>query len=91
MDQSFLHSDLITYDVPAVWDGRFFRLENHIARLDASCGKIRPKAAAAARKKIKRILMDMLATGGIRDAFVELIVTRGFKGVGESRGEKILR
>ena len=26
MDQGFLHSDL-TYDVPAVWDGRYFRLD----------------------------------------------------------------
>src|SRR5690348_11693951 len=31
VDQGFLHSDL-TYDVPAVWDGRFFRLDDHLDR-----------------------------------------------------------
>ena len=40
MDQGFLQSDL-TYDVPAIWDGRFFPLDDYIARLDVSCKKIR--------------------------------------------------
>jgi branched-subunit amino acid aminotransferase/4-amino-4-deoxychorismate lyase len=82
LDQGFLHSDL-TYDVPAVWDGRFFRLDDHLARLDLSCGKIRLKLPLP-REEIKRILLDMVAQSGIRDAFVELIVTRGMKGVRES-------
>ena len=30
-DQGFLHSDL-TYDVPAIWDGQFFRLDDHLDR-----------------------------------------------------------
>lgn len=88
LDQGFLHSDL-TYDVPAVWDGRFFRLDDHISRLDASCGKIRLKLPLP-REEIKRILLDMVARSGIRDAFVELIVTRGFKGVRESKPEDIV-
>lgn len=40
LDQGFLRSDL-TYDVPAVWDGRFFYLNNYLARLEASCKKSR--------------------------------------------------
>ena len=40
LDQGFLHSDL-TYDVPAVWDGRFFRLDDHIDRFFESCTKLR--------------------------------------------------
>lgn len=79
LDQGFLHSDL-TYDVPAVWDGQFFRLDDHIARLDASCGKIRLKLPLP-REEIKNILLDMVAQFGIKDAFVQLIVTRGLKGV----------
>ncbi|KIW00469.1 uncharacterized protein PV09_07993 [Verruconis gallopava] len=82
LDQGFLHSDL-TYDVPAVWDGRFFRLDDHLERLDISCGKIRLKLPLP-REEIKKILLDMVAQSGIRDAFVELIVTRGMKGVRES-------
>jgi branched-subunit amino acid aminotransferase/4-amino-4-deoxychorismate lyase len=88
LDQGFLHSDL-TYDVPAVWDGRFFRLDDHLDRLDLSCGKIRLKLPLT-KGELKRILLDMLAQSGIRDAFVELIVTRGMKGVRESKPEDIV-
>lgn len=79
LDQGFMHSDL-TYDVPSVWDGRFFRLDDHITRLEASCAKLRLKLPLP-RKEVKRILVDMVSTSGIRDAFVEIIVTRGLKGV----------
>ncbi|KAJ6094541.1 D-aminoacid aminotransferase-like PLP-dependent enzyme [Penicillium canescens] len=79
LDQGFMHSDL-TYDVPSVWDGRFFRLDDHIARLEASCTKLRLKLPLS-REEVKRILVDMVAKSGIRDAFVEIIVTRGLKGV----------
>src|SRR5689334_7655199 len=40
LDQGFLRSDL-TYDVRGVWDGRFFRLDDHLDRLEASCEKMR--------------------------------------------------
>ncbi|KAL4906338.1 hypothetical protein BDW74DRAFT_177352 [Aspergillus multicolor] len=79
LDQGFMHSDL-TYDVPSVWDGRFFRLDDHLARLETSCGKLRLKMPLP-RAEVKRILVDMVAKSGIRDAFVEIIVTRGLKGV----------
>lgn len=82
LDQGFLHSDL-TYDVHAVWDGRFFRLDDHLARLDASCGKIRLKLPLP-KEEIKTILLNMVAQSGIKDAFVELIVTRGMKSVREA-------
>jgi branched-subunit amino acid aminotransferase/4-amino-4-deoxychorismate lyase len=87
-DQGFLHSDL-TYDVPAIWDSRFFRLDDHLNRLEASCHKIRmtlPKP----KEEIKRILEDMAATSEIRDAFVELIVTRGFRGVRDTPHDQIV-
>lgn len=83
LDQGFMHSDL-TYDVPSVWDGRFFRLDDHISRLEASCTKLRLKLPLP-REEVKKILVDMVAKSGMRDAFVELIVTRGLKGV---RGAK---
>lgn len=79
LDQGFMHSDL-TYDVPSVWDGRFFRLDDHIDRLDKSCGKLRLKLPLP-REEVKRVLVDMVAKSGIKDAFVEIIVTRGLKGV----------
>ncbi|PKY08743.1 D-aminoacid aminotransferase-like PLP-dependent enzyme [Aspergillus campestris IBT 28561] len=83
LDQGFLHSDL-TYDVPAVWDGRFFRLDDHLSRLESSCHKLHLKLPLP-REQVKQILVDMIAKSGIQDAFVELIVTRGLQGV---RGAK---
>lgn len=79
LDEGFMHSDL-TYDVPSVWDGRFFRLDDHIDRLQASCAKMRLQLPLP-REEVKSILVEMVAKSGIRDAFVELIVTRGLKGV----------
>lgn len=79
IDQGFMHSDL-TYDVPSVWDGRFFRLDDHMDRLEASCAKMRLKLPLP-REQVKEILVNMVAKSGIKDAFVELIVTRGLKGV----------
>jgi len=88
LDQGFLHSDL-TYDVPSIWDGRFFRLDDHLARLELSCSKIRLRLPLP-RAEVARILVDMAARSGIRDAFVELIVTRGMKGVREATAEDLV-
>ncbi|PMD21217.1 D-aminoacid aminotransferase-like PLP-dependent enzyme [Hyaloscypha hepaticicola] len=78
IDQGFLHSDS-TYDVPSVWDGLFFRLDDHLERLSLSCTEIRLHLPLP-KEGIKKILLDMVSKSGIKDAFVELIVTRGFKG-----------
>ncbi|KAL6694306.1 D-aminoacid aminotransferase-like PLP-dependent enzyme [Trichoderma pleuroticola] len=79
LDQGFMHSDL-TYDVPSVRDGRFFRLDDYLDRLEASCKKMRLRFPID-REEIKSILVDMVAKSGIKDALVELIVTRGLTGV----------
>ncbi len=81
LDQGFLRGDL-TYDVPGVWDGRFFRLDDHLDRLDRSCEKMRMKVPLE-REEVRKLLLQMLAKSGIRDAYVELIVTRGLKFVRE--------
>lgn len=88
LDEGFMHSDL-TYDVPAVWDGRFFRLDDHISRLEASCNKMRLKLPFSTGE-LKRTILEMLVKSGIRDAFVELIVTRGLKGVRGNKPEDLL-
>jgi branched-subunit amino acid aminotransferase/4-amino-4-deoxychorismate lyase len=81
LDQGFLRSDL-TYDVPAVWDGRFFRLDDHLDRLNASCEKLRLRIPMA-RPALRDTLVELASRSGIRDAYVELIVTRGLKFVRE--------
>jgi branched-subunit amino acid aminotransferase/4-amino-4-deoxychorismate lyase len=80
-DYGFLRSDL-TYDVPAVWDGRFFRLDDHLDRLERSCAKLRlepPMSKAAMRA----MLIALVAKTGLRDAYVDIIVTRGVPKLGE--------
>ncbi|KAF5135046.1 putative branched-chain-amino-acid aminotransferase [Metarhizium anisopliae] len=79
LDQGFWHSDL-AYDAPAVWNGRFFRLDDHIDRLDASCDKILLKSPLP-RDEMKRILCDMVSKTGLRDAQAVIIVTRGLTDV----------
>ncbi|KAK1255629.1 hypothetical protein MKX07_007888 [Trichoderma sp. CBMAI-0711] len=88
LDQGFLHGDLC-YDVPSVWDGKFFRLDDHITRFESSCAKMRFKLPLP-RDELKAILFDMVAKSGMRDAYVELIVTRGLRGVRGSKPEEIV-
>jgi branched-subunit amino acid aminotransferase/4-amino-4-deoxychorismate lyase len=85
LDQGFLHSDL-TYDVPAVWNGRYFRLDDHLDRLERSCAAMRLRCPLD-RASLKSTLIEMIARSGIRDAYVQLIVTRGLKFVREVRAE----
>jgi branched-subunit amino acid aminotransferase/4-amino-4-deoxychorismate lyase len=77
LDQGFLHSDL-TYDVPAIWDGRFFRLDDHLDRFWRSMDKLRLKSPMS-KQEMRAKLIDMAAKSGIRDAYVQMIVTRGMK------------
>ncbi|KAK3715409.1 hypothetical protein LTR37_007137 [Vermiconidia calcicola] len=82
LDQGFMHSDL-TYDVPSVWDGRFLRLDDHLTRVQQNCVKMRLHFPIP-REEIKRLLVETVARSGIRDAFVQIMVTRGLEGVHES-------
>ncbi|MCL6284186.1 aminotransferase class IV [Ruegeria sp. 2012CJ41-6] len=85
LDQGFLHSDL-TYDVPAVWDGRFFRLDDHLDRFEASIAKLRMRNPLS-RKDMRAKLIEMVAMSGIRDAYVQMILTRGLQFIRQSAPE----
>lgn len=81
LDTGFVRSDL-TYDVVAVWEGRFFRLPDHLERLLAGCRRIR-LIPPMGKDEIRAILLETVRRSGLRDAYVEVIVTRGVPGVGE--------
>lgn len=87
LDEGFLHSDL-TYDVLHVWDGRFFRSEDHLDRIDRGIKKLRLNWPVP-RNEVKDIMIDMVQRSGIKDAFLKLIVTRGLKGVRGSKSKDI--
>ena len=74
-DYGFLRSDL-TYDVPAVWNGRFFRLDDHLARLARGCAKLR-LTPPMSTPEIREMLIELVRLTELRDAYVDVIVTRG--------------
>lgn len=81
LDAGFLRSDL-TYDVVAVWKGKFFRLENHLDRFEKGCTGIRVRPPLA-RDQMRQILIEVVRRSGLRDAYVEMIVSRGIPSPGQ--------
>src|ERR1700694_4619043 len=69
LDVGFVRSDL-TYDVVAVWEGRFFRLGAHLARLERGCERIRI-VPPVTRNELREIMLQVVRRSGIRNAYVE--------------------
>ena len=74
-DWGFLRSDA-TYDVVTVWAGAFFRLDDHLDRFLASCQRFRLDPGLT-REGIVEVLERCVALAGLRESYVEMIVTRG--------------
>ena len=74
-DWGFLRSDA-TYDVVTAWDGSFFRLDAHLERFMRSCARFRldPGRTPA---EITAILSECVRLAGLRNAYVEMLCTRG--------------
>ncbi len=75
LDWGFLHSDA-TYDVAHVWQGSFFRLDDHIERFHAGMEKLH-LSIPYNRNQLRKILSDCVALTGLQNAYVEMICTRG--------------
>jgi len=75
LDWGFLHSDA-TYDVAHVWKGKFFRLDDHIERFFSGMDKLH-MSIPHNRREVQSILVDCVRASGLRDAYVEMICTRG--------------
>src|ERR1700694_1628499 len=80
LDPGFVRSDL-TYDVVAVWEGRFFRLPDHLERLEHGLRRIRLQSPFS-RAEIQEILLEVVRHSELREAYVETIITRGVPGPG---------
>jgi branched-chain amino acid aminotransferase len=81
-DTGFTRSDL-TYDVVSVWDGAFFRLEDHLDRFLRNCQRLR-LTPWHDRDEIRHVLIRLIESSGLRESYVEMICTRG-PSVGGSR------
>lgn len=74
-DWGFTRSD-VTYDVASVWDGAFFRLDDHLERFFASLEKLRFRIPYN-REQVRGILHGCVRAGGLREAYVAMVCTRG--------------
>lgn len=75
LDWGFLRSDA-TYDVAHVWRGSFFRLEDHLDRFERGMTKLR-MSLPFGRDRMREILIECVRLSGLRDAYAEIICTRG--------------
>jgi branched-chain amino acid aminotransferase len=75
LDWGFLRGDA-TYDVVHTWQGRFFRLEEHLDRFTRNLGRLHYEIPYD-RDGIDEVLHRCVALAGLDDAFVEMLVTRG--------------
>lgn len=74
-DWGFTRSDA-TYDVATTWRGAFFRLDDHLDRFFASLAKMR-LAIPYSRAELREILHGCVRAGGLQDAYVAMVCTRG--------------
>ena len=87
-DTGFSRSD-VTYDVVAVWKGRFFRLADHLARFKKSYRGLHMKPPLSI-SEMRDVLFECVRRSGLRDAYVDMIATRGMP-VGGNRDPRTFR
>ena len=88
LDTGFTRSD-VTYDVVAVWNGKFFRLDDHLDRFERSWTRLRMRPELS-REEMREILAECVRRSGLREAYVEMILTRGIPPQG-SRDPRLFR
>jgi branched-chain amino acid aminotransferase len=64
------------YDVVHVWDGRFYRLDDHLDRFAASLSRLRLNPGHS-RTEIEAFLHGCVRHAGLRAAYVSMTCTRG--------------
>ncbi|MEM7273317.1 MAG: aminotransferase class IV [Actinomycetota bacterium] len=76
LDAGFSRSD-VTYDVVAVWNGAFFRLQDHLDRFERSMDRLHLELEVD-RHEVEQILHECVRRSGLREAYVDMIATRGW-------------
>jgi branched-chain amino acid aminotransferase len=79
-DWGFLHSDA-TYDVAHVWQGNFFRLDDHLDRFFNSMARLRLDCGKT-REQVREVMHECVRRSGLQDAYVEVLCTRGLPAPG---------
>ena len=74
-DWGYRRSD-VTYDVVGIWEGWFFRLDDHIRRFRASMQKLRLEPTEG-DDGIRVVLNRCVALSGLRNAYAAMDCLRG--------------
>ena len=80
LDFGFLRSDA-NQDTISVWDGAFFRLDDHQARFERNNARLR-LSCAYDRPRRNEILAECVRRGALRNAYVQMVMTRGRAPIG---------
>lgn len=80
----------VTYDVVGVWEGNFFRLDDHIQRFRASMNRLR-MAPPESDDDIRAILNRLVAMAGLRSSYVAMDCLRATPPIGGPRHSAFAR
>ena len=80
IDWGFLRSDACQ-DTISVWDGSFFRLQDHLERFQRSVGRLRMNSPESP-DRVRSIVHELVVLPGFRNAYVQIIMTRGRPPIG---------
>ena len=80
LDWGFLRS-YANQDTISVWDGLFFRLDDHLDRFERNVAKLR-MTCPYSRNQIHSIMNECVCRTGLKDAYVQIIMTRGVPPLG---------
>ena len=80
LDWGFLRSDACQETI-SVWDGAFFRLDDHLVRFQRSTDRLR-MALALSSDDIRGVAHALVGTAGFRNAYLQIIATRGRPPIG---------
>jgi branched-chain amino acid aminotransferase len=80
LDWGFIRSDACQ-DTVSVWKGQFFRLEQHLARFERSFTRLR-MTSPVTRDEIREVLFGLVRRSGLKNAYVQMIMTRGRPPIG---------
>ncbi|MEQ8655121.1 MAG: aminotransferase class IV [Kiloniellales bacterium] len=88
LDWGFNKSD-VTYDVVHVWDGGFFRLQDHLDRFWRSMQGLR-MSIPYSQAEVAEILSECVRRAGLRQSYVCMVTTRGLPKPGQPRKPGLL-
>lgn len=81
LDWGFLRSDACQETI-SVWNGQFFRLDDHLARFGRSTGRLQMNSSPVTSDEIRDIVHRLVAVCAFDKAYVQIIMTRGFPPIG---------